>query len=159
MADRFPRWGWYFVYTREAHPGEHLPAHRTFDAKLAAARRLRDEVGLRRTILVDDLEGTVHQVYGLLPNMSFVLARGGQILYKAMWTSAVRIAEYLERMERSRGGVGYSPFYTEQVEVREADPEAFRRRLAVNGPSAVTEWDRASEIWAARARAARAVRV
>lgn len=159
MADRFPRWGWYFVYTREAHPGEHVPAHRSFEAKLAAARRLRDEVGLRRPILVDDLAGTVHESYGLLPNMSFVLARGGQILYKAMWTSAARIGEYLERMKRSRGGVGYSPFYTEQVEIREADPEAFRRRLTVNGPRAVAEWDRACEFWAARARAARTSRV
>ncbi len=115
-------------------------------------------MGLRRPILVDDLAGTVHASYGLLPNMSFILARGGQILYKAMWTSSARIGEYLERMEHARGGVGYSPFYTEQVEIREADPEAFRRRLSVNGPRAVSEWDRACEIWAARARAARTAR-
>ncbi len=158
MADRFPRWSWYFVYTREAHPGEHVPAHRTFEAKLAAARRLRDEVGIRRPILVDNLEGTVHDAYGLLPNMTFVLARGGQILYKAMWTSAARVAEYLERTERSHGGLGYAPFYTEQVEIRETDPDAFRRRLAVNGPRAVREWDQATQIWAARAKGARTTR-
>lgn len=98
----------------------------------------------------------MHHAYGLLPNMSFVLSRGGQILYKAMWTSAARIAEFVERLERAPGGVGYAPFFTEQVEVREVDPAAFRRRLVINGPRAVAEWDRATQIWAARARAARA---
>jgi hypothetical protein len=29
---------------------------------------------------VDDVEGTVHHAYGLLPNMSWVLDRGGSIL-------------------------------------------------------------------------------
>src|ERR671936_106251 len=83
--------------TREAHPGEYLPAHASFEAKLAAARRLRDELGITRPILVDDYDGSVHTAYGLMPNMSWVSARGGTILYKARWTSAARIAAFLDR--------------------------------------------------------------
>jgi hypothetical protein len=50
-----------------------------------------------RPILVDDVEGTVHSAYGRMPNMSWVLDRGGTILYKAEWTSAARVDDFLER--------------------------------------------------------------
>ena len=50
-----------FVYTREAHPGEHFPAHQTFAKKLAHARAFRREFGITRRILVDDLAGTGHR--------------------------------------------------------------------------------------------------
>src|SRR5919201_5519277 len=100
--------------TREAHPGEHLPAHERFEDKLAAARRLRDELGITRPILVDDLAGAVHTAYGLMPNMSWVLGRGGTILYKAAWTSAERIGDFLERLRARPRGLGHAPFHTEQ---------------------------------------------
>jgi hypothetical protein len=74
---------WVFVYTREAHPGEAVPHHDSFERKLAHARLLRDEMGIRRTILVDDLVGTGHLAYGGLPNMTWVVARGGRLVYKA----------------------------------------------------------------------------
>jgi hypothetical protein len=96
------------VYTREAHLGEHLPAHASLADKLAAARRLRDELGITRMILVDDHDGSVHTAYGLLPNMSWVLARGGTILYKATWISAARIGEFLRRRAVQRHGPGAS---------------------------------------------------
>ena len=33
----------FFIYVREAHPGEQIPAHRTADDKVRAAQLLRDE--------------------------------------------------------------------------------------------------------------------
>ena len=155
MAAQHREYGWYFVYTREAHPGEHLPAHASFEDKLAAARRLRDELGIKREILVDDLEGTVHTAYGLMPNMSWVLDRVGTILYKAMWTSATRIDEFLQRQQAQAAGLAYAPFQTEQLELRRRDGGAFQRGLERNGPRAVAEFARAEQIWAERARAAR----
>jgi hypothetical protein len=140
---------------REAHPGEHLGAHASLDDKVAAARRLRDELGIARPILVDDLEGTVHRAYGLLPNMSWVIDRGGTILYKAMWTSAERIGEFVERRSGQRRAGKRAPFHTEQLELRSLDREAFGLGLERNGPRAVTEFARAEEIWAERTRAAR----
>lgn len=61
-----------FVYTHEAHPGERVPHHDSFETKLANARLLCDEVGIRRPILVDDHDGTVHRAYRELPNMTWV---------------------------------------------------------------------------------------
>lgn len=94
----------------------------------------------------------MHRAYGLLPNMTFVLDRGGTILYKAMWTSAVRIREFLERRPLTATGFTHTTFHTEQLELRERDAAAFQAGLARNGPRAVAEFARAEAIWAARAR-------
>lgn len=142
------------MYTREAHPGEHLAAHRSFDDKLVAAGRLRDEIGISRPILVDELDGAVHRAYGTLPNMSWVIGRGGVILYKAMWTSALRIGEFLTRFESQPVDLRHAPFHTEQLEVREKDADAFVRGLERNGPRAVSEFAKAEEFWKEKARAA-----
>jgi hypothetical protein len=88
--------------------------------------------------------------------MSWVLGRGGQILYKAMWTSAARVGEFLERAAQAPKDRRHAPFHTEQVEMRARDHEAFYRGLERNGPRSVAEFARAEEIWAERARAARA---
>jgi hypothetical protein len=145
------------VYTREAHPGEHQPAHTSLADKLAAARRLKDELGITRKILIDDLDGSVHAAYGLMPNMSWVLARRGTILYKAMWTSAARIGEFLERNRVQPHDPAQPPFHTEQLEVRRRDEGAFQQGLERNGPRAVSEFARAEQIWAARARSSAAL--
>jgi hypothetical protein len=95
----------------------------------------------------------VHRSYGLLPNMSWVLDRGGTILYKAMWTSAADIEGFLERRETGPPGLASSTFYAEQLAPVARDRAAFRRGLERNGPRAVAEFARAEQIWAERARA------
>ncbi len=85
--------------------------------------------------------------------MTWVLGRGGAILYKAAWTSADRIAEFLERRRARPRGTLQAPFYTEQLELRRLDRAAFKKGLERNGPRAVSEFARAEEIWAERGRA------
>ena len=97
----------------------------------------------------------MHVAYGGLPNMSWVLGRGGLILYKATWTSAARIGDFLERYEARPLDIVHAPFHTEQLEVRRRDPESFTRGLERNGPRAVAEFARAEELWGERARRAR----
>lgn len=144
-----------FVYTREAHPGEHVPAHQTFEDKLAAAQRLRDEFGIGRTILVDNLDGTAHRAYGTMPNMSWVVGRGGRLVYKAPWTSAGNVEAFVERHTSARrdrpSGVTLSPYRTEQLEHREVDRETFYRHLEErNGPRALRDFEEAERIWSRR---------
>jgi hypothetical protein len=62
----------FIIYAREAHPGEHYPHHRSFEQKVTHARKLReldkvDDI----PILLDDIRGSTHWAYGLLPNMVF----------------------------------------------------------------------------------------
>lgn len=144
-----------FLYTREAHPGEHVPHHETFETKLAHARLLRQEIGIRRPILVDDLAGTAHRRYGGLPNMTWVFARGGRAVYKANWTDAANVEAFVERFGSSRGpqhgGSGQAMYETEQAEFRTVDQDSFQQHLKRNGPRAVAEFDRARQIWSRRA--------
>lgn len=142
------------MYTREAHPGEHVGHHDSFETKLSHARLLRDEVGIRRRILVDDLEGSAHHAYGLLPNMTWVIGRGGIVAYKADWTSAENVEAFLERYQSARSrrpdrGT-FGPYYTEQIEYRHIDRETFYRRLERNGPRALAEFKEAERIWSQR---------
>jgi len=96
----------------------------------------------------------VHRAYGMLPNMIWVVGRGGTIVYKADWTSAANVEAFLDRYERGRSrrppsGVS-SAYHTEQLEYRDVDRPAFYERLLRNGPRALTEFKRAEEIWRER---------
>jgi hypothetical protein len=86
--------------------------------------------------------------------MSWVIGRGGRILYKSDWTSAANVEAFLSRHEQGRtrrpqtGTVG--PYLTEQVEYRDLDREAFYQRLHRNGSRAYHEFKRAEEVWRER---------
>jgi hypothetical protein len=132
-----------FLYTREAHPGESYRHHVSMDDKRHHARALRDQSGVQRPILLDDLAGTAHRAYGMLPNMTWIIGRGGVIYYKAAWTDAEDVekalAETVDALER-RGAEPMAPFFTERLSWRRRDDEAFRRRLEVAGPQAVSDF-------------------
>lgn len=143
-----------FVYTREAHPGEHVGHHTSFAVKRQNATRLRDEVGIRRPILLDDLAGTAHRAYGLLPNMVWVIGRGGRVISRSDWTSATNVEAFLTRYEAGRksrppsGAV--APYLTEQLEFRDVDRTAFYAHLERMGPRSLAEFKEAERIWADR---------
>ena len=41
---------------------------------------------MERPILVDDLLGTGHKMYGALPNMTYIIGRSGRVLFRSDWT-------------------------------------------------------------------------
>jgi hypothetical protein len=143
-----------FIYTREAHPGEHVSSHGSFEDKLACANLLRDESGIGRDILVDDLDGTVHRAYGLMPNMTWVIGRGGRVAYKANWTSAANAEAFLARFLAAGGehppGTAPVMYETQQAEFRYPDRKRFAQHLLRNGPRAVAEFEKARQLWAQR---------
>src|SRR3972149_11186116 len=100
LADRAVRS--VFIYTREAHPGENYRHHRSMEDKRSNARAFLEHSKVRRQILLDDLEGTAHRAYGLLPNMTWIVGRRGVVHYKSAWTSAADVADALE------GGLDFS---------------------------------------------------
>ena len=138
-----------FLYSREAHPGENYPAHRSFEQKLAHARAFKAEFKVERPILVDDLTGTAHKLYGSLPNMTYFIARGGRVLFRADWTDPLTI-EYaikyvLDSRARRREGLRPAPFYAEFVGYRWNDPAKFQEGLVRAGQQAVDDFSRAME--------------
>jgi hypothetical protein len=148
MAERYAAQGVHsiFVYTREAHPGENYSEHRSRDDKLAMAREFREVLGIRRPFLVDDFEGTIHNYFGTLPNMAWVLTRTGRVVYKAEWTRAPSIEqalhEQLEMKRMQREGQMPVAFYVEKQVCRIREP-GFYDGLRRNGPRAVSEFDEA----------------
>lgn len=86
-----------FLYTYEAHPGEHYPHLTSMEQKFRHARDLRDVCGVTRPILLDSLDGACHRAYGSMPNMTWVFTRAGMPLYKSDWTDSKSLEHDLER--------------------------------------------------------------
>lgn len=85
-----------FIYTHEAHPGEHYPHLTSMEQKFNHARDLRDKLGVRRPILVDSLDGACHRGYGSMPNMTWIFSAAGIPVYKSDWTDASSVANAVE---------------------------------------------------------------
>jgi hypothetical protein len=133
-----------FVYTNEAHPGEHYPHLTSMAQKFQHAAALRDELGVTRPILVDALDGACHRYYGSMPNMTWIFNRSGVPVYKADWTDAHSvenaIAYFVEVRQRRKAGERLTPFHVERLDYRTSDQEAFYTGLERNGPKAVREF-------------------
>ncbi len=133
-----------FVYTREAHPGEHYPAHRSIEQKISQAMAFKQILGIERPILVDDVIGTGHEMYGTLPNMTYIVARAsGRVLFRADWTDPPTIKNamdyILDSRERRRDGVRLTAFYSEVVGYRWSDQAKQEEALARAGQQAVED--------------------
>lgn len=87
-----------FVYVREAHPGEEIPAHQEMDDKIRAAELLRDEEDVEMPILVDDLRGAIHRRYGRLPNPTYVIDKSGRVAFRCLWTQPGTVEDALEEL-------------------------------------------------------------
>lgn len=136
--------GGLFIYTNEAHPGENVGHITSMEEKREHALRLRDEIGVRRPILLDSLEGDCHRHFGSMPNMSWIFDSRGTALYKSDWTfppSAEEMVRYiLELPARRRAGERLVPFQVARLEYRHRDGEGFVQGLERGGPRAVTEF-------------------
>jgi hypothetical protein len=101
------------VYSREAHPGENVDAHRSSEEKLLQALRLKLEEQVARPVLVDDWSGRVHRAYGGGWNPVFVLDRDGRVVLRRFWNDPTAVEFLLRGMARGRvpprEALDYSP--------------------------------------------------
>jgi glutathione peroxidase-family protein len=87
-----------FIYVREAHPGEKIPAHESERDKIAAAELLREEEEIEMPILVDDLSGSIHRKYSRLPNPAFLIDKSGRVAFRSMWANPEELAAAIEEL-------------------------------------------------------------
>lgn len=87
-----------FVYVREAHPGEAQPAHESWEDKVDAAERFREEDEVAMPIVIDDVRGAIHKKYSKLPNPAFVVDKSGRIAYRMMWTQPAHLAAAIDEL-------------------------------------------------------------
>jgi hypothetical protein len=85
-----------FVYVREAHPGERLPAHESQADKVAAAWLLRKEEDIHMPVVVDDLRGSIHRKYSKLPNPAFLIDKSGRVIFRSVWANPEALAVALD---------------------------------------------------------------
>jgi peroxiredoxin len=87
-----------FVYTREAHPGERIRAHRSQSEKQEAAHVLRDQENMTMPVAVDDVSGSVHRKYSGLPSAAFLIDKSGRVAFRSMWARPEAIEAAIERL-------------------------------------------------------------
>jgi hypothetical protein len=109
MKKLYARWGnqvhFLDVVVRQAHPGPAVPAYESLTEKWRDAEAYQREEAIPWTILVDDLEGTVHQVYGGLADPTYLIGIDGRVAYYDLWTYAPALDEAIRRL-RAQGGRG-----------------------------------------------------
>jgi hypothetical protein len=133
-----------FLYTHEAHPGEHYPHLTSMEQKFRHAQALRDLLGVSRPILLDALDGPCHRVYGSMPNMTWIFTKSGVPVYKSDWTDANSVENavqyFLDVSDRQRARERLAPFRVERLDYRNQDRDAFFKGLERSGPKAVQEF-------------------
>ena len=87
-----------FVYVREAHPGERIPAHSSMREKISAAQQLRDAEELVMPVLVDDVRGSIHRKYSRLPNPAFLIDKAGRVAFRCKWAKPDELASAIEEL-------------------------------------------------------------
>jgi hypothetical protein len=99
-----------FVYCREAHPeggpgggtrtkqNKPIPQAMTPDERRETARQFCADMQATRRILVDDFAwASVQQLYGGMPNPTFVVDVDGKIALKLAWTNGAALGDFLPR--------------------------------------------------------------
>ncbi len=99
---------WFYLYVREAHPGEEMPEHRTYEQKRAQAERFLTEDGVPWPVLVDDVDGSVARAYTTLPNAQVVIDAAGVVAFRGDMAHGPTLYRALDAL-LAQGGLGDIP--------------------------------------------------
>jgi peroxiredoxin len=113
LAKEYPEVAFLLLYVREAHPGDYIAGHHSLDDKVKMAERLCEEEPENRTVLIDDLNGTAHQIYGSLPNMLYIIDAEGKVALRSDWNDTDAVKKALKRWQAgesiSHSQYGFKP--------------------------------------------------
>lgn len=114
LAQKYPDVTFLVVYVREAHPGSRRGAHKNLQDKTSLAKETKAEYKEPRQVLVDDVEGSMHQAYGAFPNMVYIIDPNGKVVYRCDWS----FAKHIDRILSNRPNVDKA----ERVQIITAAP-------------------------------------
>jgi len=100
---------------------------------------------INRTMLIDSLEGDIHHAYGRLPNMTYIVNKYGNVMYKSDWTdpSTIKMAldHYGDERKMMENKIRVTPYYIEWQPMRKNDSEEFMNILLNDaGPKAIKDF-------------------
>jgi len=135
----------YLVYVREAHPGPRCGPHESMERKRSLAREVASDV-THRTVLVDDLEGSVHTAFDAMPNSVHLVGSDGVVAYRADWLDPDALEAAVEELLAAGGrGVDVDPIDVTD-NFRSPDPsilEGARRAFGRAGVGSAVDFARA----------------
>ena len=121
----------FILYTRESHPAENYPAHRSLDQKISYARALQRLENIEVPVIVDHLDGRIHRAYGLWPNALFVIHKDGRLVFRSNMANHRELRQYLEDLLAAEKAAAEGKVlhlqYSERVVAHEADQATHRR--------------------------------
>lgn len=80
-----------------------MPPYQTEEQKRHDAGRYVREESIPWPVLIDDLRGTTHQVYGGLADPTYVLDTEGRVAYYNMWTHAPTLHQTIQALLAQEG--------------------------------------------------------
>jgi len=95
LQEEYPDVNFLLLYIREAHPGKRTNATTKIETKTLNAIATEKLYGEKRTILVDDINGTAHKLYGAMPNMTYVISKTGVVKFRANWSDVKALKKVL----------------------------------------------------------------
>ena len=98
LQEEYPDVNFLLLYIREAHPGKRTHATTDIDTKISNAISTKRLYNEKRTILVDNIEGTAHKLYGSMPNMIYVISKNKIIKFRANWSNVEALKNVLKNI-------------------------------------------------------------
>ena len=98
----FPDINFVLVYVREAHPGNKIGEHRSLHQKISISKSVKTIYKDDRTVLIDNIKGEFHQLYGLLPNFIYVINKEGVILFRGDWNDPEYTSDVLKSISTNK---------------------------------------------------------
>ena len=134
LQERYPEVHFLLLYIREAHPGQRTGAVKSLDEKIKNAQATDRLYGEKREVLVDDLEGTAHKLYGSMPNMTYVIGKNGVVKFRANWTDIDALKKVLETIDDE------SVVTQDYYDIKKPSPFTAIRTLLIGGFDALIEF-------------------
>lgn len=129
----------YTVYVRENHPAEKATEHRTMEYKKGLARELVNRHSLTHEVLVDTIDGKLHQQLGNFGNSVYVVGKDRFVAHWSIFANPPLLSEGIESVlaaggiaQRARfvGGVDVHPLVSpEYTDMERAKVSAFMATL------------------------------
>jgi hypothetical protein len=99
------------LYVREAHPGDIIKAHKSYEDKKLSATALKNIDKEHRTIFIDGFDGKVHQAYGSKPDAVYIIDKAGFVRFKSDWNNPIATHKALKQLIDNKKVTAKNYFY------------------------------------------------
>ena len=134
LQKKYPNIHFLLLYIREAHPGGKTQSVKTMEEKISHAKLTDKYYNEQREILIDSLDGNAHNLYGSMPNMTYVIGTDGVVKFRANWTNIDALKDILENIDTDI--IEKQDFY----DIVKPRPWIAIRTLLIGGVSAMIEF-------------------